>query len=423
MNAKTLSSLAALALFAAPVSAHFEDGQLYVIDFANDKIFLVDAGGTWSVSELPAANWPLDKPGAIEFTYHADMLIANFATNTILEFESDASSTTALTAADGISGPYGGRSIAIGPGHGDVYVANLTSGEILKFDEDYVSQGVFADSSDGLSEPAAIAFLADGNMWVADRGTKQLFHFEEATGVGTVIDSFIGKPLDIAIRDNGDAYVLDERGTIYFYPDGVVGSRTSLGVYPNGNGAIVFSTDQSVLYHTNPKDSAIRSIDPLTGVDTIMAVIPGAPTGLAVPGTQYAPGSFIEFGDPLPGTGGIDPVVEGTGEPRIGQFTDVQLHNFLGGSNVIVFVSLSAWDLQFLGGSFHPNIIDPAFWVTFPADGVPGVAGDGDVDLSFLMPDIPFLVGTKWYIQALGIDAGAVQGVSFSNCLTMYIGS
>ena len=56
MKTHVISGACALALCAAPASAHFDEEQIWVLDFANDKMFLVDSV-TWSVNELPQTVW------------------------------------------------------------------------------------------------------------------------------------------------------------------------------------------------------------------------------------------------------------------------------------------------------------------------------------------------------------------------------
>jgi len=419
---RLLSSLGAMALLATPAAAHFDENQIWITDFSGNAMYRV-LTDTWQVFTANPAVFPTNRPGSIHFNLHGHMLVSDFQNSTIWERDGDGVLVNEIGPAAGLAGPYGAGGIVIGPGHGDIYVTNNNTGEILQFTDELELEGVFADGSDGLVKPGAMAFLMNGDMLVADRGTKEIYLFDTATGTGVLWDVFHAVPLDIAVRDNKDVYILDNSGRIYRYPGGVVASKVLLGKWGEGNGAMTMSHDQTVIYHVNPLDSELREIDPVTGDAVVRATIPGLPTGIAMPGAQYVPGSFIEFGEALAGTGGIDPVLHGHGEPRIGDPATIGMHDFLGGAPIYLFLSLGMDEAEYFGGEFHIDLFDPStFWYVLPADGTPGLAGDGDFSLNFTMPNEPILVGTKWTMQALGIDPGAVQGVSFSPCSVMYIG-
>jgi hypothetical protein len=262
-------------------------------------------------------------------------------------------------------------------------------------------------------------------MLVADRGgNKTLHHFDSITGVETVFDILPHQPIEVAVRNNGDVFVLTNRSTIYRYVDGDPLARVLLGKYgPNSvRGGLDFTVDHESLLHINATDASLREIDPVTGTAVVRVVLPGAPTALVYVGNQYVPGSYIEFGEPLPGTGAVNPTLAGTGEPRIDQPTTLEANSFVGGAPVILFLSTISGEAIVKGAEFHIGLGPTSLFVIFSAGGTPGVAGAGDLSLPLTLPNDPDLIGIKLYLQAVGVDAGAIQGYSFSQCLTMYIG-
>jgi hypothetical protein len=426
LSTPVLSLLVAVGLIATPAQAHFSEGQIWVIDFQNSQVVLINPDNDWFVSVNPLATSAANNPGAMSFNHHGHMMLANYGDNTVIEMDGDGFVETVLTAADGLNGPWGSSGIIIGPGHGDVFITNFLSGEVLTFDEEFGNGSVFADLSDGLQIPTAIAFLADGHMLVADRGAnKTIHHFDSNSGLATVFDVLPETPIDLIIRNNGDIYALTNQGNIFRYVGGNSGSRVLLGNYggPSATGGIDFSPDHDAIYHLSTADASIREIDPGSGSSVVQAILPGSPISLAVVGGQFAPGTYIEFGEALAGTGGVEPTLHGDQEPRIGQVTQIDAHQFVGGSTIFMFLSATMVESDFKGGEFHIGLGPGATFFAATADGTHGVAGDGELSLPFVMPNDPALVGVKLYLQALGVDAGAPFGVSFTPCLIMYIGS
>ncbi len=417
-----LTKLAALLALSSAASAHFIDGQIYILDFENSKAYFVNPD-TWIVSEYAQVTSFSNNPGALGFTLQGTMLVANYGDDIIHEYDGDGGHWEPLSGTDGITGVFGASGIVIGPGEGDIFFSDIDSNRILRFDKNYVSKGVFADGSDGLVNPGAIAFLADGHLLIADRGAGLVFHFDpDGTGAST-FESYTGEvPVDVLVRDNGDAYVLTDTGNLYRHPGGVAGSGVLLGTYGSGSGSITFDHNYTTIYHVNPADSQIRTIDPDTGAAVVQATVPGAPVAIDVPGSQYAHGTYLEFGNPLPGSGGIGATMKGVGEPRINQAGTVEVNDILGGAPLAVGVTSDTTISIMFGGLVHLDFTSTTFLFPVLASGVPGTPGDGDAQVDFLIPDNPSLIGTNWWWQSAIADAGAFQGIALTDCLRMYIG-
>jgi hypothetical protein len=426
MRLRLTALLLASSLFAAPAMAHFEEGQVWVIDYNNSRLYRVNVDNWLTFTSLTAVDG-LSNPGAIGFSQHGHMLIANHGDDTVLEVEAELDVTTILTAADGINNPFGGNGLVLGPGHGDVFLSNFGTNEILKFNEELTSSTVFADSLDGIVRPGAMAFLSDGDMLVGNRGASdgEILHIDEV-GNAQIWANIAGEVVaSIAVRNNGDVYVLTLTGDIHRFLGGHPSSSVLLGTYgPSGpvNGSIAFDPDHNDLYHVNAGNNEFRVIDPDTGTSSVPAMLPGQGSAMIVLGGHYAPGTWYEFGDPLAGTGGVAPTLEGHEEPRIGEPAELHINDFVGGTQIYLFFSAGMVETPLFGGEFHMDLSAPTIVVDFPSGGTPGIAGTGDVDIAFTLPLMPSIVYSKFYLQALAIDPAAPAGVSMTQCLTMYVG-
>ena len=425
---RSIACAVALTCTASLSSAHFADGQIWIVDQVKNRLYFVNPTNfNINVSAFGAAQG-LAGPSALGFSLHGDMIIGNFNSNEIFNIEGDLSHQVVLTSADGIDKPFGGNAIAIGPGHGDVFITNFGSTEILKVDENYLNPVVFADAGDGLVEPGAMSFLANGDMLIADRGTTQGMIFS-ATEAGVVTPFFAmpngETPISITISKSRDIFILTGRGSIYRLIGGDPLNAVVLGVYgsPALRGSINMSVDQTTLYHVNQSDSFLRAIDIATGTSTIAATIPfgGTGTAMVAVGTHVPPGSFVEFGDGLAGTGGIVPLLEGHLEPRIGQPFDLEVSGAIGQSRVFTIIGSMEESILF-GGEFHIDLAAPNVFFANVASGAPGVAGAGTVLYNLGIGNDPTLVYVSVFAQSVVLDAGAIQGASLSNCLEIYIG-
>ncbi|GEM_PF-2655308 len=425
MRTQLATALLAVCSLSTAALAHFEDGQVYVSDIQNSKVYRVNVDNGVVNTTLTAADG-LNGASAIGFSLHGHMLVSSFFDNSVTEFDGGLNSEVVLTNANGIAAPFGGNGIVIGPGHGDVFVSNLGgTPTVLQFDENYNFIGTVLTAADGLVNPTAMAFLPDGDLLVANRGgNNELFHITEA-GVVSLYATLTGiNPSAMVVRDNGDVYIVNTRGDLYRMIGADPNNMVLLGNFggPVANHALGFTPDYTELYHTNSADGVFRTIDPDSGASTVITTIAGAPSALIVVGSHFPHGTFAEFGEPLAGAGGLEPTLHGVGEPRIGDPATVEMHDFVGGSQLFLFLSAFADESTLFGGEFHIQLGPGTVLLEFPAGGGLGVPGDGNVDLPFVMPNDPAIVGVKFFMQALGTDAAAPQGVSMTNCLTMYVG-
>lgn len=415
----------AAAMLANPVAAHLEEGQIWLIDYVNDSLYRIKPD-TWQTFTTLNASDGLSGPGAVGFTLHGDMLIMNYDTSEILEFDGDVTPNIVANSSVGLNGPYGSTGVVISPGHGDIFISNYDNSEILVLDETYANPTVFADAADGIFHPVAMAFLANGKLAVGN-GNADILLFDEL-GNPSPFDTIVGAEItSMTVRNNSDLFVLTRDGEIYKYAGGNAGSRSSLGQYGplNSVGGIEFSPDFSTIYHITQATGEFRTIDPDTGTDIVRATFTGKrPFAICVTGGQLPHGTFQAFGSGLFGTGFQTPVLESHDEPRIGEPMTLHLENMVGGSFCYLFLGLGEAELPVFGGDFHVDISGAEFWTSriFATGGTPGVGGSGHVDLPVVLPNDPILIGTEWFMQYLVADTGAIQDVAFSNCLKMYVG-
>jgi len=421
-----LAALAlALCVLSVPTLAHFVDGQVWLIDFDQERVYRINPD-TGIVNISLDASDGLKNPGGMGFTGDDwQMLVANYADDTVLKINGGLFSQVVLDSSDGIAGPLGGNAIIYGP-DGSVYISNSKNSTILKFDEDLISSTVVMDAADGLSVGAAMVFTPDGDLLVANRGGGgEIFRVDGAGVVTTYATFATNDPTAMAIRKNGDIYVATLNGDVHRMIGGNPGNTVLLGNFGaggNSHQSLGLTENHTLLYHVNSVDGIFRSIHPVTGAATTVATVPGNPNSMVVLGSHYPFGSFTEHGTKKAGTGFFVPRMSGVGEPRLGALTTIQMHDFVGGAPLFIFVS-PFWDLtEIYGGEIHVGLGPGLLIFELGAPGTPGVGGEGDLDIPFLIPNAPGLVGAKLHMQTLGVDAGASEGVSFSNRLTMVIG-
>ncbi|MFT5285094.1 MAG: hypothetical protein ACI8TQ_001255 [Planctomycetota bacterium] len=425
---RTAACALALTATATTASAHFEGDQIWIVDQLNSKLYFVNPANFNVNTSLTAADG-LAGPASIGFSLHGDMVIGNFASNDVFSIEPDLTISTVLTTADGVSGPFGGNGIAISPGHGDIFLTNFSNSTVMMYDEDFLNGMVFADAADGLIAPGGLAFKANGDLLIADRGINRgkIYEADELGNVSLFYEPPANqRPISITIQKGGDIFILTTLGNIYRLIGGDPLNDVLLGTYGVNSlrGSIVFGNDQTTIYHVNQAESILRAIDSTTGLSHVAATLPagGGGTAMVLFGSHYAPGTFIDFGEPLAGTGGIDPTLHGHGEPRIGDPFDLELVGFAGETLTYTFIGTGMDESVILSGEFHIDLT--GFYKVFPriTDGAAGVAGAGGFELNLGLPNDPSLVYVSIFAQAVGIDAGAVEGLSFTQCVEIYIG-
>lgn len=123
-------------------------------------------------------------------------------------------------------------------------------------------------------------------------------------------------------------------------------------------------------------------------------------------------GTFSSYGQGLPGSGSVVPVLTGTGAAAGAEPESVGLTRGLGGSTAIFAFSFAPSSIPMRGGTL---LVSPTSLVTVFArlSGPDGAAGAGACSVPLPIPGLP--AKTSIFIQAGVLDAGAPDGVAFTN--------
>ncbi len=392
-------------------SAQFLPGDLCVN--AGGTIYKVDAT-TWTTSVFADWNDGLNSPVSPEFSSYGTLLSSNFGTNEILEFDSSGNGSILYDSSDGISGPYG----LVFDSVGNLIVSQPFSDQVLSIPSNGGAATVLADSGDGLLRPLFLGLNTNGDLLVADDLASTVFSIDPG-GVVTVFDVLPETPGAIAVRSNGDIYLVTVTSCInlYRYPAGDASQRTLFATFSSLTTAaqLVFSLDGSSLYLTSYDQGGLIEIDPDTA-STTQRIKQGMKLnharGITVFGMYLHP-SWSNYGSGVPGTKGV-PALTSQGDPFLGSTVTVDLENSYGQPTIgLLFVGFQQADLPSgLGGHL---LVAPAF--TLPIS-----FSYGNDQFSGALPNDPRLAGSKLEMQAVEADPGAALGVSFTQGLELVLG-
>lgn len=157
---------------------------------------------------------------------------------------------------------------------GNLYVTDEVRNQIIKFTSGGIAT-VFADASDGLNTPGALAFDDSGNLFVANNPTIQKF---TPDGVPTLFASGLGRAEGLAFDSVGNLYAANfGNNTITkFAPDGTDSVFANTGL--NGPGGLAFDNSDN-LYVANFNGNTIERFTP-SGTGSLFATL-ARPSGLA----------------------------------------------------------------------------------------------------------------------------------------------
>jgi sugar lactone lactonase YvrE len=267
---------------------------------------------------------------------------------------------------------------------GNLYVANLAGHTIVKIDPQG-NASVFADQT-MINQPGGLAIDGAGNLFVANYAASNIVRFRLDTGIGEVFAA------NHSIMPNPNDLKLSRSGGI------LTSTRASNVCRVDALGNIVVEWSDPTL---------------------------GELVGVAVPeDATLCTGRFTTYGEGKAGTGGIVPQLRAIFSPCAGQTVAIEIRDFVGGAPALVVLgtqTLAQGAVKVAGASL---LVDPAgaLFTTIPLV-LPGTgAGNGDLTLQFVVPDLPGIAGAEFAYQVLAGDAGATFGVSASNGLHEVIG-
>jgi hypothetical protein len=118
------------------------------------------------------------------------------------------------------------------------------------------------------------------------------------------------------------------------------------------------------------------------------------------------------IGAGLAGAGGLVPVLDFGGCPRLGTSITLELANAVGGAPGTLLVGAARRDRLVRGGVLFPDAL--VLHQSFVAGGAPGVPGAGALSLPFVLPADMAFAGLSFHAQAVLADATAPRGFAFT---------
>ena len=161
--------------------------------------------------------------------------------------------------------------------------------------------------------------------------------------------------------------------------------------------------------------------------DGLPDLVAGAPSlDTAYPGgyvrvlSGACDGAFSSYGSGHAGTGGVIPLLRGSGCPGQGYVPQLVVEDAVGGGHALLVLSLLSTSLPFKGGTL---LVDPvtALILSLPLGGTPGAPGEGISILPVPLPHDPLLSGLSVFSQAVIPDAGASLGFAMTGGLELTI--
>ncbi|MEM7203481.1 MAG: sialidase family protein [Planctomycetota bacterium] len=133
------------------------------------------------------------------------------------------------------------------------------------------------------------------------------------------------------------------------------------------------------------------------------------------------PFGFLPYGDSTSGTGGFAPTLAGAGSATISSAVALELRNGLGGAPGAVLIGGPGGRVAapVFGGTL---LVAVAAHLPIVLGGPIGSAGDGALDVPFVIPVSPSLLGADFYFQAMFVDPSALGSVSMTAGVELWIG-
>jgi hypothetical protein len=134
----------------------------------------------------------------------------------------------------------------------------------------------------------------------------------------------------------------------------------------------------------------------------------------------FVPPAIDPYGAGLAGAGGLVPSLDATGTAAPGGSITLEIRDFVGGAFTILLVNFAPASLLAFGGTVLVDVGPGLVLWPMSLPGSPGVAGEGDLDVTETVPADLDCVSV--YLQQLGFDTAAPRGVSMTNGLEIHFG-
>jgi hypothetical protein len=130
------------------------------------------------------------------------------------------------------------------------------------------------------------------------------------------------------------------------------------------------------------------------------------------------PGARQTYGAGLAGTGGLVPVLGGSGCPARGQRFTLETSNGRGGTAGLLVIGSSRASIPLLGGTLLVDVLGVSTGIAVTLTGASGQAGRGAASVPIQVPDAAALTGSSMHMQGLLLDPAASAGVAMTAGLT-----
>jgi len=403
-----------VAALAAPVRAQFQQGDFYVTGVPS-TIYRVDPN-TWSSTVFADAGDGLGWVSALAFTPDGTSLLSSDWQNAkVFEFDASGTGTVLYDSSDGLKGPFGENGLLYDL-NGDLFLSEYAARQILRFPAGGGAATVFADSGDGIGNPDGLAFVANGDLLVANRTKYNVLRIDPS-GNATVFDTLPDDAYTIVVRGNGDVFVATfNNHDIYHYPGSDPAQHALFLSFPNnsGNPVLQLSLDETKLYFSSHVTENLVEIDADSAAWTEVIPAGGLPgaTGIAIVGAHHT-ASWSNYGTGLSGTHGV-PFFTSQQDPVLGTTITLDLGNSYGQPTSGLIA------LGFQQASLHTGLGSDLLLI--PALLVPITFSYGSDSFPWSIPNDPALFGFEIDLQAVEVDPGAVKGVSFTQGLQLVLG-
>ncbi len=228
----------------------------------------------------------------------------------ILEFDSEGNISVPLDADDGIASPEGGNNIAYDAG-GNFYVTNAGTATLMRFPAEGGPGTMIADWCDGIRAWTAIAFAADGDLYLTPGGNgcvaghNYLLRFAPPDWEVSIFDAYPDNVGAWAVAADRSGFVYVQRSGATGFNDLVryrVGDSGSLEVLvsPLETARLTMSPDQTRVYvHNADSGTRVLAVDVRDGSVVVVAELSDTSFGggIAVVPFQAAPGDIDLDGD------------------------------------------------------------------------------------------------------------------------------
>ncbi|MED5330247.1 MAG: SMP-30/gluconolactonase/LRE family protein [Planctomycetota bacterium] len=353
------------------------DGNFYVPDRGWNALMKITPQG--QIIPVSAGGHFMKPVTCIPTLDDTAWVVSDMEANKIIRVEYDGTQTLLydnLTASGLLNGPDG---IAYDDA-GNLYVANLGNDTLIKIDPQ--GQATLFSDADIIREPGGVAIDGAGNLFVANYGSHVISRFRLDTGEGQEFTSFdstkMANPNDLKLSRKGGLLVSGRQGRV---------SR----IDALGQVSIMF------------ENLSLSELD-----------------GVSVPeDATLCTGRFTTYGRGEEGSGGIIPQLRAIFSPCPGQVIGLEILDFLGGTQALMFVSSHALPSGLMAFKGAPLLVDPSgvlflgIPLVLPGSGT----GEGDLTLQFQIPDLPGLAGLELFHQVFALDPSAAGGISASNGL------